>query len=151
MKGVAKKAAAYAEKHGYTFERQNSKGVNFYRNGAGHEIGINPGVDERGFHAICKQVDRARGVGPDLSQKHNSAAIKARQERERTLLAEERRRHRERLDALAREKSAALLGGLGNSLTLRQVQDIERLIEAEVAAHRETVRAMSCTPTGGAA
>lgn len=150
MKGLAKKAVRYAEDHGFHFERQNSKGLLYYRNANGVEIGLSPGISDNQLRNFCQQVDRACGIGPDLSQKRQPDQIKARQERERILLAQERLRHRERLDALAREQAAALLGGLGDALTLRQVKDIERLIEAEVAAHRETVRAMTCVPTGAA-
>ena len=150
MKGLAKKAIRYAEDHGFDFERQNSKGLLYYRNANGVEVCIPQGLAESALRNVCQQVDRACGVGPDLSQKRNPDQIKARQERERLLLADERRRHRERIDALTREKSAALLGGLGDVLTQRQVKDIERQLESEYKAHRETVRAMSCVPGGAA-
>lgn len=146
MKGLAKKAVKYAEEHGYRFERQNSKCFMFYRNEAGHEVSISPGIDDRGLRLVCQQIDRANGVGPDLSQKHRPDQIKARRERERILLAEEKRRHRERIDALLREKQQAALSGLGGSLTERQIKDIERLIEDEIRHHREVVRQMTSIP-----
>jgi hypothetical protein len=151
VKKPAKKAVAYVEARGYVFERQNAKGFLFYRSLSGHEIGINPGCDEAGCKRVIHDIDRACGLGPDLSQKRNVEQVKARRERERTLVIEEKLRHRERLDALARERSAVLLGGRGDALSLRQVKDIERRIEAEMAEYRDTVRLMTATPQGGAA
>src|SRR5690242_448984 len=119
MKGYAKKAVKYAETAGFHFERTNSKNVLIYRDDLGHEVGINPSSTEANYRFIVQQVDKACGVGPDLSQKRNAEHIKARQERERILLADEKRRHRERLDALLREKQQVALGGLGSSLTAR--------------------------------
>lgn len=146
VKGLAKKAVRYAEARGYRFERQNSKCFMFYRNAAGHEVGISPGIDDKGFRLVCQQIDRANGVGPDLSQKRNSEQIKARQQRTRALLLEEKRRHRERIDFLLRQKHELALGGLGRYATDQQIKDIERLLEEEESAHRETVRMMTARP-----
>jgi hypothetical protein len=151
MKTLAKKAIRYAETHGFRFERQNSKGLLYYRNDGGVEVCIPPGLAESALRNVCQQVDRACGIGPDLSRKRNAEQIKARRERERELVAQEKRRHAKAMDALAREHAAALLGGRGDELTLQQVKDIERRMEVEAAAHRETVRLMTATPEGGAA
>lgn len=150
MKGLAKKAVKYAEDHGFLFERQNSKGLLYYRNSNGAEVCIPPGLADNALRNVCQQIDRACGIGPDLTQKRHPAEIKARQERERLLLKAERARHSARLDELAREHAAALLGGLGAAVSLRDAKAIERLIEAEHRAHRELVRQMTCTPTGAA-
>lgn len=150
MKGLAKKAVAYCESKGYEFERQNSKGTLYYRNSNGHEVGIQPGMDDRGYKIVAQQIDRAAGIGPDLSQKRDPAAIKARQERERVLLKAEQERHQARLDDLAREHAAVLLGGLGAGISLRDAKAIERFIEAEHKAHRELVRQMTSRAAGAA-
>lgn len=143
MKGPSRRAIKYAEDHGYLFERQNTKGVLYYRNADGHEVGIGPSIDDRNCRQIVVQIDRACGVGPDLSQKRHPDEIKARRERERLLLKEERARHHARLEELTRQKSALLLGGLGDALTIREVRAIEALIEAERKHHRGVVRLMT--------
>lgn len=147
MKG-GKKALKYAEERGFHFERANSKGFLYYRNDAGIEVGINPSCDERGLRMVMQQIDRACGVGPDLSQKRNPAAVKARQERERLLLKEEIRRDRARLDELARQSHAQLLSGLGNALTLREIDALARLVEQKQRRHDELVRQMTARPSG---
>jgi hypothetical protein len=149
VKTLAKKAIRYAEDHGYTYERQNSKGLLYYRSSAGHEIGINPSCDERAYQRVVHDVDRACGIGADLSRKRHPDEIKARQDRQRALLKAEKARHQARLDDLARQKAALLLAGAGSRLTLREVKAIEQLIEAEQRQHRDTVRQM--TTRAGAA
>lgn len=146
MKGLSKKAVRYAEDHGYTFERQNCKGVLYYRHSSGHEVGIRQGLDDAGYRLVVQQIDRARGVGPDLTQKRHPEEIKARQERQRVLVKQERARHLARLDELAREKAAALLGGAGRHLSLRDVKAIEQLIEAEKRHHQDLIRQMTSVP-----
>jgi hypothetical protein len=149
VKILAKKAIAYAEGHGFRFERQNSKGLLYYRNDGGVEVCIPPGLAESALRNVCQQVDRACGIGPDLTRKRHPDEIKARQERQRALLKAERARHQARLDELARQKAALLLAGAGSRLTLREVKAIEQLIEAEQRHHRDTVRQM--TTCAGAA
>lgn len=151
MKGLAKKAVKYAEDHGFRFERQNSKGLLYYRNANGAEVCIPPGLADNALRNVCQQVDRACGIGPDLSQKRNPAAIKARRERERLLLKEEIRRDRQRLDELARLNHEQLLSGLGNELTLREIDALARLVEQKQRRHDELVRQMTARPAGDAA
>jgi hypothetical protein len=143
VKTLAKKAIRYAEEHGFRFERQNSKGLLYYRNDGGVEVCIPPGLAESALRNVCQQVDRACGIGPDLSQKRHPDEIRARQERQRALLKAERARHLARLDELARQKTTLLLDGAGGRLTLREVKAIERLIEAEERQHRDTVQQMT--------
>ena len=150
MKGLARKAIKHAEAAGYRFERENTKGFRFYRAASGHEVGISPGLDDRGCRLVMQQVDRACGIGPDLSRKRNPAAIKAEQERTRDLLREEKRRHQTRLDQLARERQDALLAGVGCELSMRQVLAIEKRIEQERREHRATVQQMTAVPASSA-
>lgn len=147
MKG-GKKAIKYAEDRGFQFERANSKGFHYYRHPSGVEVGINPSCDERGLRLVMQQVDRACGVGPDLSQKRNPAACKAREAQQREALKAERARHAARLDELAREKAALLLGGAGRDLNWREVRAIEALIEAERKHHQGMVRLMTAVAGG---
>lgn len=146
MKGLSRKAIRYAEEHGYSFERQNCKGVLFYRHSSGHEVGIRQGIDDPGYRLVTQQIDRARGIGPDLTQKRHPDEIKARQARDRLLLKQEKQRHAARLDDLAKQQAALLFGGVGDALTLREVKAIEHLIEAEKRHHNDTVRQMTAMP-----
>jgi hypothetical protein len=146
VKTLARKAIRYAEDRGFHFERQNSKGLLYYRNDGGVEVCIPPGMAENALRNVCQQVDRACGIGPDLSQKRHPDEIKARQERQRALLKAERARHLARLDELARQRDTLLLNGAGGHLTLREIKAIERLIETEERQHRDTVRQMTSCP-----
>lgn len=147
MKRLTDRAIAYAEARGFTFERENSKGVLYYRNANGVELGIGQNLADHALRRIMRDADKAAGVAPDPTRKRNTGAIKARQERERAEVKAERARHQARLDELARDKRELLLAGLGEHLTYSQVLEIERLIEAEERAHRELVTAMT-TKTG---
>lgn len=133
MKGLAKKAVRYAEDHDFSFERQNSKGLLYYRNPSGVEVCIPPGIADNAFRNICLQIDRACGIGPDLSQKRRPDQIR---------LRDERRRELERLRELAREHKAQLLAGRGAGMPLSEIYAKEREIEAYERRIREIERLM---------
>lgn len=144
MKRRAKQAAAYAEGHGYAMDHRNSKGFMVFTNGAGHEVLVSPSLDDEAtLRRLCRDIDRACGVGPDLSQKRHPEQIKARRERCREIERQERARRQAELDQLAREKQTALLGGHGVHLTQHEVKRIERRIEQIEAEIRAVVRQMT--------
>lgn len=128
MKALAKKAFGYVETRGYLFDHTNTKGFRVYRDDAGHELAISPGIDEIAFRNLCRTADRTAGIGPDLTQKRKPEQIRLRAERQREL---------DRLRDLARQHKAELLAGKGAGMSLRDVYAKERQVEAYERRIRE--------------
>lgn len=132
MKPYAKKAIAYAEKHGYAYESTSSKGYLAYANGAGHRLTISPWMPEYAYRSVVKQIDEFRGVGPDPSKKRNTQRIKERDRKRHELAVDERARHQRRLDALLNAKAdESLIREAEEAFRTadREVRELERLMQ----------------------
>lgn len=113
---------------------------------SGHEITVNPSVDENASRQIIRTLDRQHQQAKK-APKRNAAAIKERQAQDRIRLQEESvRLEAERL-RISRQRDD-YLGGAGAHLTASEIAQIEQRVREIEVRTREIQRLMGAPTVG---
>jgi hypothetical protein len=140
VKRPAKELIACLERHGYEYDRTNTKGWEIWISGD-HEVPVNPSMQEHVAKSLVRDLQKRHGTAAKPN-KRNVANIRERQERQRQALRADIEQHRARLDEILAARSQRL-DGLGLVATEEEIRRITKHIEAREAELRELQRLMS--------
>jgi hypothetical protein len=142
-----KTITAFFDENGYTWDRTNSKQVQYFTHPLCPEVGVTSGIEEHRVRHLIRNMQRDLGLATAKDQaKRHPDQIKERQAAERERLAAAIVRHEADIADLVHQREARL-GGLGRVLSDREVLDIEHLIEEKERELRMWEALMTEIPT----
>jgi hypothetical protein len=140
VKRAAKDLIACLERHGYEYDRTNSKNFEVWVLN-GHEVAVNPSMQEGAARSVMRDIQKRHGTAAKPN-KRNVSNIRERQEKQRQALRADIEQHRARLDEILAARGRQL-DGLGLVATEEEIRRITKHIEAREAELRELQRLMS--------
>lgn len=127
---------------GFTYDRTNTNGMDFYCHTTGAEIKVSISCSDGMRHAIITNAKRINGQ-PATTNKRKTNQIKARRAAERKRTEAAITAHRTRIAEAIKIKASAQF----NNYSMQQVRKIEAFIEQEQRELRALQQLMSAPPS----